>query len=167
MNRRDLLKLFGAGTAIVPVIGSKPVLAAEAILVEPPKIEVVQEIPQIQPKVSIPFVGTNPDVVHLSVTYTISDGEIHTFDVDTIMTETKVDYFELGERWGPRELIERERRIEYSFRGRMVPATDGSLIKLRKLYPYSQVVSENINGVTISSDKRFGGHPDYSGRRPR
>lgn len=38
-DRREFLKLFGAGCAIVPIIGGLPTLAAEARIIEPPKVE--------------------------------------------------------------------------------------------------------------------------------
>jgi hypothetical protein len=38
-GRRDFLKLFGVGAAIVPVIGSTPKMEAKARLIEEPKIE--------------------------------------------------------------------------------------------------------------------------------
>ena len=41
MNRRDLLKIFSAGTLIAPVVGGMP-SQTQARLVEPPKIEPVE-----------------------------------------------------------------------------------------------------------------------------
>lgn len=43
-DRRDFLKLFGVGTAIVPIIGGLPAFAAEAKLVEPPKVELFDKV---------------------------------------------------------------------------------------------------------------------------
>lgn len=37
-NRRDLLKYFGIGSAIVPVIGGEPLMQAEAKLVQPAQV---------------------------------------------------------------------------------------------------------------------------------
>lgn len=38
-DRREFLKLFGVGTAIVPIIGGKPNLFAAARFIEAPKVE--------------------------------------------------------------------------------------------------------------------------------
>lgn len=46
MNRRDLLKLFGVGSAIVPVIGGVPEVQAKALLVDLPHI-IAAPAPQI------------------------------------------------------------------------------------------------------------------------
>lgn len=40
MNRRDLLKWFGAGAVAVPLVGGMPQLEASALIVAPPQIEV-------------------------------------------------------------------------------------------------------------------------------
>jgi hypothetical protein len=42
VNRRDLLKLFGAGASAVPLIGGAPVMEAAATIIEPPKVELVK-----------------------------------------------------------------------------------------------------------------------------
>lgn len=44
MDRRELLKLFGVGAAVVPILGGVPVAAAESKLIEIPKIEPVEEL---------------------------------------------------------------------------------------------------------------------------
>jgi hypothetical protein len=41
MHRRDILKLFGVGATVVPVIGSAPEMSAQARLIEVPKVELV------------------------------------------------------------------------------------------------------------------------------
>lgn len=46
MNRRDLLKLFGTGATIAPVLGGIASESARAIIVEPPKVELAPS-PQI------------------------------------------------------------------------------------------------------------------------
>ncbi len=45
MQRRDLLKLFGVGATIVPVIGGVPELEAPAKLIELPSLEPVKLAP--------------------------------------------------------------------------------------------------------------------------
>lgn len=41
-SRREFLKLFGVGAAIVPIIGGVPIATAEAKIVEPPKVEIAK-----------------------------------------------------------------------------------------------------------------------------
>jgi|ERR1051326_3485173 hypothetical protein len=40
IDRRELLKLFGVGTAVLPIIGGVPQLAAEATLIDVPKLQI-------------------------------------------------------------------------------------------------------------------------------
>ncbi len=40
INRRDLLKYFGVGSAIVPIIGGAPAFEAEAKLIKPAEVEI-------------------------------------------------------------------------------------------------------------------------------
>jgi hypothetical protein len=50
VNRRDLLKLFGAGATIAPVAASGvPLLETTARLVEPPKVELFDQVPITEP----------------------------------------------------------------------------------------------------------------------
>lgn len=51
-NRRDLLKAFGVGATVVPVIGGVPEIATPAKLIEVPKLE-----PVTLEKSSGPFLG--------------------------------------------------------------------------------------------------------------
>ena len=46
MDRRDLLKFFGAGAIIAPMVDGKVMREAEALIVEPPKVEIVKELPR-------------------------------------------------------------------------------------------------------------------------
>lgn len=41
INRRELLRFFGAGATISPVVGGEPLLHATARLIEPPKIDII------------------------------------------------------------------------------------------------------------------------------
>ena len=40
MNRRDVLKLFGVGGIVVPIVGGMPMEEARSLIVTPPEIEV-------------------------------------------------------------------------------------------------------------------------------
>jgi hypothetical protein len=52
-NRRELLKLFGAGTLIAPVIGAKADETAAVQLIETPKIKPVELFPRIPEPIRI------------------------------------------------------------------------------------------------------------------
>lgn len=42
MNRRDILKFFGVGATIAPVLGETAKLDAKALIIEPPKVELIE-----------------------------------------------------------------------------------------------------------------------------
>lgn len=44
LNRRSLLRLFGSGAVVAPIIEASPLLAASVRLVEPAKFELVREM---------------------------------------------------------------------------------------------------------------------------
>lgn len=46
-NRRDLLKYFGIGTVIIPVIGGTPETEKPATLIEVPKVEIAEALPAV------------------------------------------------------------------------------------------------------------------------
>lgn len=64
VNRRDILKFFGAGTVIAPIVGAAPA----ARLIEPPAVEIIkpQDLVVIPQKLS--------DVVRVSVALEFRDG---------------------------------------------------------------------------------------------
>lgn len=64
MNRRDLLKYFGAGTIITPLVSSAPM----ARIIEPPKVELFQEVPKA---------FKMADVASVSVRFNMKDGTTH------------------------------------------------------------------------------------------
>ena len=63
MNRRDLIKFFGAGTLIAPIAGSEPI----ARLIEVPKVELVEAT-------KIPEPIAMKDVRSVSVSFEMADG---------------------------------------------------------------------------------------------
>ncbi len=68
-SRRDLLKWFGAGTLIAPIVGAAPV----ARLIEVPKVEL------IEPKALIVKPIRLEDVESFTVTLQMKDGSSETF----------------------------------------------------------------------------------------
>lgn len=69
MDRRSLLKWFGAGAIIAPVADGSPVLSAQARIVEPPKVEPVAALEALTGKRTFPLllVLDLPDGTSLSV----------------------------------------------------------------------------------------------------
>ena len=63
MNRRDLIKFFGAGTLIAPIAGSEPI----ARLIEVPKVELVQAARMPEPIAM-------KEVRSVSVSFEMADG---------------------------------------------------------------------------------------------
>lgn len=70
-DRRDFLKLFGAGAAIVPIIGGLPKMEAEAKLVQVPTIE----LPDAPVDLGKPYNGFWPSSGVCDVTLTIRTGD--------------------------------------------------------------------------------------------
>lgn len=62
VQRRDFLKLFGVGCAIVPIIGGVPVAAAESKIIQAPKVELVGE-----PTMTSTVTGLNFGQSHVTV----------------------------------------------------------------------------------------------------
>jgi hypothetical protein len=76
-NRRDLLKYFGIGTVIVPMMGTQPVVEAASELIEIPKIQPVSL------KVSEIGERTPCDVVRVQIMITHADGRRYGVQSDT------------------------------------------------------------------------------------
>jgi hypothetical protein len=66
-SRRELLKLFGAGTIIAPIVGGVSLSDAQAKLIEPPKVELVGA-GGIPPTIDL------ADVKSVSVVFEMQDG---------------------------------------------------------------------------------------------
>ncbi len=60
INRRDLLKFFGVGATIAPVVGGEPLLLANARLIEPAKIELFTATEADMPRLWADRLRNNP-----------------------------------------------------------------------------------------------------------
>jgi hypothetical protein len=87
MNRRDLLKYFGAGSVITPLVAG-PVVT----LVEPPKVELAKDMPRDEPIIM-------SDVRAAAVVFEMADGTRRTLRGD-------VSYANRGVMRGPRCSVE-------------------------------------------------------------
>lgn len=56
IDRRSLLKLFGAGATIAPVLAGVPKIEAQALIVKPPKVELAPE-PEVVLADRLPSLG--------------------------------------------------------------------------------------------------------------
>src|SRR5690242_9061186 len=84
MNRRELLKLFGIGAAVVPIVGGAPQLAAESKLVTVPKVEpVVTSVKTAQAPLGL---REHPGPWRMQVTYR-ANGQAYYFEADTFIDE--------------------------------------------------------------------------------
>jgi len=94
MNRRDILKLFGVGAAVVPVVGGVPVSAAQSLIVKPPEIEIPPE-PKIVPPFECPAPGAYECTLFMRErrTATVYRMECQAFMMESRMSQVDVtDY---------------------------------------------------------------------------
>lgn len=131
MNRRGLLKLFGAGAAIVPLIGGVPEVASAAKLIEVPKLEPIVSPSEV---VSLPPFNKSGKV-GIVVTITEENGKRYQFSADTFVMETNVERVDVTDHTGYRSpfrsFIPGPSYLEWQLRGRMIAS--GSSAKLTVL----------------------------------
>jgi hypothetical protein len=84
-NRRDLLKLFGIGATVVPLIGGTPEMDAPAKLIEVPKLEPVS-IAATDPREILESLGKH----EMIVSFKSQDGRTTVFRADTFVTEYSI-----------------------------------------------------------------------------
>lgn len=120
MNRRDILKLFGVGASVVPVIGGAPHLAAESKLIETPKVE-----PIIQPSFDgnrVPFdlLNIRQGEIQASVR---ANGQTYWFTAHTFFTESSVSTVDVSIFGGPREFLPARYDLGWTLKGKLVGAS--------------------------------------------
>lgn len=90
MNRRDVLKLFGVGAAVVPIVNGLPARDAEAKLIEVPKLEIPHAIEGTGTQMFLaadPPVGADYDcVLHMRDK---RSGQSYRMDCDAILINTR------------------------------------------------------------------------------
>jgi hypothetical protein len=126
MHRRDLLKLFGVGGLVAPVIGGSPDLRAQARIIEPPKVELVSA--DIPTEVTEP---APPWAAPLEVTFRIkANGQTFHLTADTFLTEYNVHTLPWQDQIGylREELV--DYKFAYELKGQIVPNREGDLLKL-------------------------------------
>lgn len=130
MERRNFLKLFGAGTAIVPVVSGLPLLAAEARLIEEPKIELFDKIPD-----SFGDANVRSNIFNLEGKYGITvifeheSGKRLVMQGETFVLETKYEMKNFySERYQyPIKGVAHNDRVEWTLKGQMVPNDENEI----------------------------------------
>jgi hypothetical protein len=120
MNRRDLLKLFGVGAAVVPIVGGAPQLAAEATLVTAPQVR-----PLIVPSTSSePFDLLRTLIPKSQIQVVIkANGTAYYFAAETFVTEARAELVDVASWDTPyaREwLPDRSQEIMWQLKGRCI-----------------------------------------------
>jgi len=92
MNRRELLKRFGVGTAIVPLVGGVPELQAEAKLIEEPKVELAKTLTSITTEANINGARYGPGRHAITVHIKPEVGPGIRFSATAFVTESSIEY---------------------------------------------------------------------------
>jgi hypothetical protein len=131
-DRREFLKMFGVGAAIVPIIGGLPQLAAEAKLIETPRVEIVESLSTLGTirqngfgmagKYGITIIIDNIDGKRLVV-----------MSADTYFTEVKIETMDIhSDRHThyPQRVVTGRNTFEYEIKGRCTPDQAGNLMEV-------------------------------------
>jgi hypothetical protein len=76
MDRRDLLKRFGIGAIIVPVVGGAAITSHAATLIEVPKVKPVELFASIPKELNL------EDVARVTITFTMKDATERIITID-------------------------------------------------------------------------------------
>lgn len=90
LNRRDLLKKFGIGAAIVPIIGGVPEMEAKASLIEVPRVELARPVITEAPL----FLQSPVSYGEFDITVIVkqrASGQVTTFRNAGILIDAKMD----------------------------------------------------------------------------
>ncbi len=124
-SRRELLKYFGAGATIVPVLGGVPETQAPAKLIEEPRIQPVElatEIP-VNPARLPPFLNNE----RCFITVDIARGNEHwRFHANTFITRAEVGFADLTSLSSPGNFKERLPLMPESLEWSMSGVCDGA-----------------------------------------
>lgn len=104
MNRRDLLKFFGAGSIIAPVVAGAPQLGEQAMLLAEPKIH-VPEPPKV---VTASFLSSPPSFVGYDVTVILSEpltGKVTTVQAQSCHVERHSQLIEVTSLDSPTKMF--------------------------------------------------------------
>lgn len=89
-NRRDLLKFFGIGATVVPVVGGVPKVEAPARLIAEPKVEPLEVVPA-DVKVEDFARNIGYQKTHLTVFARTEKGQTYRFDADTFVVNAELE----------------------------------------------------------------------------
>lgn len=88
LDRRDLLKFFGAGAVVVPIIGAAPLFDAKARIVRPGELEPLADASVPDLASSLVRFGLPRDPYRMNVEFRRADGSLayRRFSADTFVT---------------------------------------------------------------------------------
>lgn len=115
LNRRGLLKLFGAGTTIAPLVAGKVVAPATARIITPPEVEIVEPKPVVAASEWSMLPDPNDKMICI---YRTSDGHEAIFTADVVTTEVEVQWMEVRSvhhLWP--EAIPKQKRLKWRLEG--------------------------------------------------
>ena len=117
MNRRDLLKLFGIGASVVPIVGGSPQLAAESRLIETPKVEPIIEATQI-PFMPDELLTAKKGQIQVALK---ANGHAYWFNADTFFLEAVRGFTDVSSRFGSPEFLPSSYgRMQWTMTGELI-----------------------------------------------
>lgn len=126
-SRRDFLKLFGVGAAIVPIIGGVPSLAAEAKIISPPKVELVDDLTTFG---EIEGKTLKPGQYGITVIMEDANGKRSVIHGKTFLFNVGVETRDVHSRFNKSlrmKVIERE-RVTWNLSGEFISGDEGTLL---------------------------------------
>ncbi len=127
LNRRDLLKFFGIGATIVPVIGGAVKTELPARLIEVPKVEPAEQLSvEMDPEALLTSLFLQRRIFQVTVEgdFGINDEPRRCrFYARSFLTEMQQDLIDINCRSGYREFIPGLQSGEWSLKGCMMPET--------------------------------------------
>jgi hypothetical protein len=118
IDRRELLKLFGVGAAVVPIVGGAPLAAAEARLVEPAKVELHDNLDVLGAEDARLYGSSGK--YRLTARFSQPGRKPAVFEADTYVFEVKNGVLYSHWAWNGDALLG-ERYLEYEIKGRCHP----------------------------------------------
>jgi len=121
-SRRDLLKLFGVGAAIVPLIGGVPEVSEAAELITLPSIKPIEVVPFVDPIRLAQEALHNRGTFKMTVTFQDEAGKRFQFNADTFITDFGYQPIEVTELYRDhyRHYIPGPVRAEWQLKGRLI-----------------------------------------------
>ena len=119
-SRRDLLKFFGIGATIVPVIGGMPELAAPAKLIAEPVLEAVT---LVKPGEVFGRLNNGPEDARITIEIVNPSGR-WVFSARTLVLSGDAPPVEIPTRGPWREFIPGPAHFEWAFKGALIGHPD-------------------------------------------